>query len=172
VTASPFIAAWVERLATALGPRRRALDLAMGGGRHTEVLLEHGFRTFGVDLDRARVAAARDAARRSGFEPLVWVSDLTTAALPREAFDLLVCTCYLDRGRWPDFIGAVRPGGYVLYETFTTRQLAHPTGPRSPDHLLRPGEILQLAQDCLVLLHEEDSGPPALARLATQRPGR
>ena len=55
---SPFIVEWVERIARERGPSTRlgagadlrALDVAMGGGRHALMLARAGFRTFGVDL--------------------------------------------------------------------------------------------------------------------------
>jgi hypothetical protein len=36
---------------------------------------------------------------------------------------------------------AVRPGGYVVYETFHERNMETGRSPRNPNHLLRTGEL-------------------------------
>ena len=50
MSSSPFIVEWIERLAPRGKGARRALDVAMGRGRHAVVLAQWGFRTFGVDI--------------------------------------------------------------------------------------------------------------------------
>ena len=42
--------------------------------------------------------------------------------LPTAAFDLVVVTRYLQRDLFPSLRAAVRPGGLVVYETFTVKQ--------------------------------------------------
>ena len=41
---------------------------------------------------------------------------------------------------FPSLRASIRPGGRILYETFTVKQRALGTGPTSPDHLLEPGD--------------------------------
>jgi 2-polyprenyl-3-methyl-5-hydroxy-6-metoxy-1,4-benzoquinol methylase len=70
---SPFIVEWIERIARERGPSTRlgagadlrALDVAMGRGRHALPLARAGFRTFGVDVDLEAVArrSPRDGAK-------------------------------------------------------------------------------------------------------------
>jgi hypothetical protein len=61
---SPFVAEWVAarpaRRTTNHERQPRALDVAMGRGRHAVVLARAGFKTFGVD---SRLDAVRDAVR-------------------------------------------------------------------------------------------------------------
>ena len=45
--------AWVLRFLPLIRPGGRVLDLAAGGGRHTRLLLECGFRVHAVDRDVA-----------------------------------------------------------------------------------------------------------------------
>src|SRR5262249_1363990 len=54
---SPFVVEWVRRVATERS-EGRALDLAIGLGRHATAIANAGFRTFGVDrnLDALRAA--------------------------------------------------------------------------------------------------------------------
>lgn len=169
---SAFIERWVGVAAGALGlPGRpcRALDLAMGEGRHALLLAEAGFTTFGVDVSPDRVRTACERSRLAGLSLHAWVADLDTWPLPPERFDLLVVSRFLVRARWEDLRNLVRPGGFVVYETFTTGQLARGIGPSSPDHLLNPGELGQAFDGWEILSVEEVSEPAAIARLAARK---
>ena len=166
---SPFVAEWIARLA----PRRaefapRALDVAMGRGRHAVPLALAGFDTFGVDVRFDAVRDATLAAEAAAVRVHGWCADLTQHPLPSARFDLIVVTRYLQRDLFPALRAAVRPGGVVLYETFTTAQRALGWGPASPDHLLEPGELLRSFEGFEVLFYEEVSAPEAVARLAAK----
>ena len=142
----------------------------MGRGRHTLLLAQNGFETFGVDV---KLDAVRDAVRAAALEDLTvhgWCADLTMFPLPRAAFDLLVVTRYLQRDLFPSIRGAVRAGGYVIYETFTVLQRALGAGPTSPDHLLEPGELRARFDGWTILFSEEVTAPEAVARIVARRP--
>lgn len=170
---SPFIVEWIERLARRSAPARsrvegRALDVAMGRGRHAIALARAGWRTFGVDLSFAAVREAMAAARGEGLRVEGWCADLTRSPLPRGRFDLVVVSRYLQRDLFPDLRAALAPGGVVIYETFTTAQRALGRGPASADHLLEPGELRRRFDGCDVLFYEEVLAPDAVARLAAR----
>ena len=171
---SPFVEAWLPRVVAELNGRprpKRALDLAMGEGRHAVPLAEAGFRTFGVDVAVDRLLSARRTLLERGFDVLQWAADLDTYPLPAGHFDLLFCTRFLLRARWDDLKRTVRPGGFVMYETFTTGQIARGFGPSSLDHLLQPGELAAAFADWTVLHSEEVKEPAAMARLIARKPG-
>ena len=168
MSASPFVADWITTLA--LDKSSRALDLAMGRGRHALVLARNGFQTFGVDV---KLDAVRDAVGAAALEHLTvrgWCADLTMFPLPPAAFDLMIVTRYLQRDLFPSIRGAVRPGGYVIYETFTVLQRALGVGPTSPDHLLAPGELRALFAGWDVIFDEEVVTPEAVARIVARKP--
>lgn len=169
---SPFVMEWMERLGAERPSRRRAFDVAMGRGRHTIELARAGFRTFGVDVRFDAVRDATIATTAAGFVCHCWCADLTQHPLPRERFELVVVARYLQRDLFPSIRAAVVPGGVVLYETFTTAQLALGVGPRSPEHLLEPGELRQHFEGFEILFYEEVSAPEAVARLVARRTNR
>jgi len=141
----------------------------MGRGRHALPLARAGLRVFGVD---ARFDAVRDAvegARRERLELRAWCADLTQHPLPRSRFDIVLVTRYLQRDIVPAIRDAVVPGGVVVYETFTVQQLALGVGPKSPDHLLRPGELREAFANFEITFYEEVSQPEAVARLIARR---
>jgi len=173
-TVSPFVAEWLPRVVAEMNGRpgpRRALDLAMGEGRHAIPLVEAGFVTYGVDVAVNRLLTARRVLVERRLDVLQWAADLDTYPLPARRFDLLFCTRFLLRARWDDLKRSVRPGGFVMYETFTTGQVARGGGPSSPDHLLRPGELAGAFDGWIVLHSEEVESPAAMARLVARKPG-
>ncbi len=144
----------------------------MGRGRHALLLARNGFKTFGVDAKRDAVLDAMQAAAREGLRIHGWCANLTRSPLPPSAFDLVVVARYLQRDLFDAIKASVTPGGCVIYETFTIAQIARGVGPKSPDHLLKPGELQSLFADWDVVFYEEvDAGAPdAVARLVGRRP--
>ena len=168
---SPFVDDWIHRLSSVEGGTRRALDLAMGRGRHALLLAAAGWKTFGVDYRFDVVVDARRRARLAGLELSTWCADLTTAALPRRRFDVIVVTRYLQRDLCAAIVAALAAGGVLLYETFTELQHGRGRGPQSPDHLLKRGELRRLFADLDELFYEELTvfEEDALARLAARK---
>ena len=165
---SPFIVEWIERIARERGGCPRALDVAMGRGRHAVMLARAGFLTFGVDMKLEAVREAMAAARREGVRVEGWCADLTQHPLPRGTFDLVLVSRYLERRLFSDLRTAVAPGGIVVYETFTTSQRALGRPPTSPDHLLEPDELRRRFDGFDVLFYEEVLAPEAVARLVAR----
>jgi tellurite methyltransferase len=168
---SPFIAEWIARLSVQIPLPRRALDLAIGRGRHAFPLAAAGFQTFGVDNQLDVLLETVKRGRDHGFTLHAWCADLTRPALPSDAFQLIVVTRYLQRDLCPTLIDALAPGGFLLYETFTELQKGRGRGPQSPDHLLRLGELRSLFAPLDEIFYEEPTDPAgdALARLAARK---
>lgn len=165
---SPFIVEWIRRL----GVERsggRALDVAMGRGRHASAIAGAGFRTFGVDRDLDSLRAAVADAAAEGIRIDAWCADLVSFPLPPGRFDVIVVARYLQRDLFPSLVNALAPAGVLLYETFTTAQRACGTGPTSAAHLLAPGELRQSLAALEVVFYEEVSRPDAVARLVGRR---
>jgi tellurite methyltransferase len=166
---SPFVVEWLPRVSADLRPDPTALDLAMGRGRHAQLLARAGFRTFGVDV---KLDAVRDAIRRARAEALVvrgWCADLTETRLPLAVFDVVLVTRYLQRDLFPSIRALLKTGGVAMYETFTVKQRQLGFGPTSPDHLLQPGELRQHFEGFEVLFYEEVLAPEAVARIVARR---
>jgi tellurite methyltransferase len=169
--ASPFVREWAGRLRDTLPAPKRALDAAMGRGRHARVLAAEGYHAFGVDRRHDAVLTAVQTAKTDGLIVRGWCADLTTACLPSRRFSLICVTRYLDREFFPMLYDALVPGGVLLYETFTTRQRALGVGPTSPAHLLEPGELVTLVAGLFtVVFSEEVESPEAVARAVGKRP--
>jgi tellurite methyltransferase len=167
---SPFVAARIAALTVSALLPPKALDMAMGRGRHALLLAQHGFQTFGVDLKHDAVRDAMQTAAREGLRIRGWCADVTVPSLPAGIFDVVVVTRYLHRDLFGAIKACVRPGGVVIYETFTVAQRQLGTGPTSSDHLLQPDELRRTFENWDVLFYEEVGAPEAVARLVAQRP--
>ena len=139
-------AQWLTSHAPLLPARGLALDLACGRGRHALWLAARGLRVEALDRDAAAVDAVRDAARSLGLDVDARVTDLEAdgVVLPSATYDVIVAVHYLHRPLFPSIRDALKPGGLLLYETFTAAQ-ARRGRPSNPAFLLAPGELLQLA---------------------------
>ena len=123
----------------------------------------------GLTLYLDAIREARDRAAAEGLVVRAWCADLLVTPLPSAAFELIVVTRYLQRDLFDSIRDAVVPNGVVIYETFTIHQRALGFGPKSPDHLLEPGELRARFDGFDILSSEEVSGPEAVARLVARR---
>jgi len=144
------------------------LDLACGSGRHALPAAERGAEVVAVDADGEVLALLEREAERRRLAVKCLHMDLRTSKIEPAAFDAVLMFNYLDRTRFPDFLAAVRPGGYVLAEAFLVSQREHGWGPDSDDHLLQPGELLHLVEPFEIFLEREvievlDGRPAAIA---------
>ncbi len=159
-------------------PRGLALDLAMGDGRNAIYLATRGYDVDGVDADPDRVANARTAARGLGTPIRAVVGDVEdgTYILPIESYDLIVVFNYLHRPLFHDIKEGVKPGGAVVYQTYT-REQAQYGRPSNPEFLLEPGELAATFSDWEILREREFTGPSrtagktsALASIIARKP--
>src|SRR3954447_13472868 len=104
---SPFVVGWSTGVAARLGPRRRALDVAIGRGRHVQPLQAAGLTVFGVDV---RLDAIQDASRTGAGTVIGWAPDLAVCPLPADRFELVLVTRYVQRDLFPGVRAAVTSG--------------------------------------------------------------
>lgn len=144
------------------------LDLAAGGGRHTALLRERGFRVLAVDRDTS--VLARRFADDSAVE--IVTLDLEDGGPWRlgQGLDGIIVTNYFHRPLFPSMIDALASGGAVLYETFMlgNERFGRPS---NPDFLLRPGELLAAFGSALTVVAFEQGivdapRPAAIQRIA------
>lgn len=129
-----------------------------------------------LDRDRERLSSLAATALSRAL-PLQGVrADLETGnGIPLETgtCGAILVFRFLFRPLAPAIERALRPGGLLLYETFTEQQRSLGRGPRRADFLLEPGELPRLFPHLEVIEFDEGmrAGPPAevTARLAAIR---
>jgi hypothetical protein len=97
------------------------------------------------------------------------LDDLTQFRAAQTQFDLVMGFFYLEREIFPEIVKSVRPGGVLLYKTYTTEQLTLPGGPKDASHLLAPGELLRLVSEMRVLHYSETVAEKATAEMVARK---
>ena len=147
----------------------RALDVACGAGRNSAYLAQRGLDVTAVDLSLPALEEGRELARRKNVR-VDWVqADLERFLLPSARFDLVVVFYYRYTALYSRLRETLKPGGMLVYQTFTLEQLKFAFGPRNPAHLLTPGELLQVFGDWNVLFYRETSVGQGIASLAARK---
>jgi rhodanese-related sulfurtransferase len=164
---------WLLEVADLLPRGGRVLDVACGRGRHALLLAGAGFDVHAVDRDAGALAWLSAVAERLGLPLTVAEQDVEApgAALGDGLFDVLLVFNFLHRPLLPALAGALRPGGLLVYETFTV-QHARYGRPSNPAFLLQPGELRGLCAGLgleLLRQREEDDGRRASAAVAARR---
>lgn len=158
------------REAAALGP---VLDLACGRGRNALAAARLGARVVAIDRSAAALAALRCAAAEQALPVAVVRADLEAdPGLPLRAgaFGAVLVFRFLYRPLAGAIAALLRPGGLLLYETFTHHQRDLPQGPSNPAFLLGDGELPTLFPELAVLTFREGvTEGLALAGLAARR---
>ena len=133
-----------------------ALDLACGLGSNSLLLAERGLETTAWDLSPVAIEKLATEARRRGVALHARTRDLSTEPLPTERFDVIVVAHFLERALCPAIAAALKPGGLLLYQTFT-RARTDARGPSNDDFRLAENELLHLFPG-LTLLHYHEEG--------------
>jgi SAM-dependent methyltransferase len=160
---------WIERWSHLVPAGGTVLDVACGHGRHARFFAQRGMRVTAVDRDADAIASLGDVAQ-------AMVADIENGPWPfaGRTFDAVVVTNYLWRPLMPSILGAVAPGGVLLYETFAAGNEAFGK-PSRPDFLLQPGELLQLCSGFDVVAYEHgrlEQPTRVVQRIAALRPGK
>jgi len=165
--AAPLLVEFRDRL-----PKGTALDVAMGYGRHAIYLAEAGWQVHGIERDPDAVAACRREAAERRLSLRVEQADLDTYRIPTAAYDLVVVFYFLDRALIPQICEAVKPGGAIVYETFTIENQQRFGRPKRTGFCLQPGELPRLFDGFTVLASREGLvGGQFVAQLVAVKPG-
>lgn len=123
-----FLASMSARL-----PVGDTLCVAEGEGRNAVWLAEQGHRVTAVDASAVGLAKAQKLAQQRGVTISTEVADLGIYPLASESFDLVV-SIYAHAPRearislHKNIVTALRPGGLLLLEAYTPKQLGYNTG--------------------------------------------
>ncbi len=153
---APFLVSQLPKLQSG-----HVLDVATGEGRHALYLANRGFSVHGIDRDDTALATLQDQARVAS------ISSISTEVLDLERdpssgpnlgtnlYDVILVFFYLYRPLFPQIFQALKPGGFIVYETFLTENHHYRQHPRRLEFCLKPNELLRLLQGFRILHYEE-----------------
>lgn len=145
--------AWLREHAGVWQAGQRVLCVADGEGRNSVWLAQRGLIVDAFDISEVGVRKARDFARITGVKVNFAVADVAELQWPQSMYDgvAAIFIQFADPGlRARIFAGMVyslKPGGTLILQGYTPRQLEYRTGgPPIASHLYTP-ELLRAAFD-------------------------
>ena len=163
-----FLQAYEDYVSPLFPNGGRALDIAGGVGRHAIWLAQRGWDVTLVDVSEEALRLARE---RAGDTAMRFVRKDVSLEAPAGSFELVLNFFYLDRGLSRALEDALRPGGLLVFKTYTQ---AHPElsggkGPTHPMHLLDSGELLSAFEDLQILSYRETVTKKGVAELVARK---
>jgi SAM-dependent methyltransferase len=151
-----FLVAAADRL-----PAGRVLCLGEGEGRNAVWLAGRGFEVTAVDASAVGLEKARRLAAERGVTVDTVHADLATFTIERDAWDAIVTIfCHLPPALRVDVhrrsVSGLRPGGVLLLEAYTPRQLALGTGGPPVAEMMMDADTLRMELAGLELVHLEE----------------
>ena len=158
---SPLLTSYLAELTLACQSSGKTglpiLDLACGQGRNGCYLIKQGLPVVFADINVDALAHVKAflnhnrAHNRNKNQALAsfWQQDFeqtTTDPLKNKQYGAVLVFRYLHRPLIDKIKQAIKPGGIIIYETFT-REQAEFGRPKNPAFLLKPGELVNYFSD-------------------------
>ena len=154
ILTKPQPAIALSRYAHLLPKQGKALDLACGLGGNAFFLDEKGMQVDAWDISPIAINQINHSKKPSSTLEALAI-DLGRATFPKDHYDVICISRFLDRQLSSSIINAIKPGGLLFYQTFT-REKALPNGPSNPLFLLKKGELLSLFSPLLPIIYHEE----------------
>lgn len=163
---APFLVKHVDKL-----PKGRALDIAMGEGRHAVYLAKKGFQVDGVDISDVGIRKAQKLAAENGVKIKTVNADLNKYKIQPNTYSVILNFYYLQRSLFPQIVAGLKKGGVLVFETNTMEQLKTPAGKDfEKEYLLEAGELKKAFSELEILHYSEtNDGKNAVASLIARK---
>ena len=150
-------------------PKGKALDLAMGEGRNGVYLATQGFDVLGLDISSLGLNKAHKLAEHHNVKIETQVVDQEGYQLEKNAYDLIICTYYMQRDLFDRAKESIKPGGLILIETYNIDYLRYASF--SKKYLLEHNELLEIFKDFKIIRYQAyDDGKEAYSSIIAQKP--
>ena len=170
-----------------LAAGKSVLAVADGEGRNSVWLAQQGLLVDAFDISPVGVAKADELARRAGVSVNLHVNDCDSWDWQPEAYDVVVAIFIqfagpeMRRRLFARMVATLKPGGYLIVQGYTPKQLDYKTGgPRLLDHLYTGDmmseafaalEIIELCEyDGVLDEGTQHVGPSALLGMVARKP--
>lgn len=176
---------FVREQATTIPPEARVLCLAEGEGRNAVFLAGLSHRVVAVDQSKVGLEKARKLAAERQVTVETVVGDLAELRIEPGGWDAIVSVwCHVPTDVRRDLhrrvVEGLRPGGVLILEAYTPRQLGYGTGgPPDPDRLMTlaglreelEGLALEVAEETEREIHEgaKHDGLSHVVRIVARR---
>lgn len=151
----------------------RALDLACGLGHNAIWLARQGWCVDAVDISPLGLASALQLAIIHAAQVNWIVADLDEFVPQTDEYDLVIVFRFLDRVRLASVVHrALRPGGHLIYETFTAPHVDRPDSHmKNASFAMQPQELPRMFSQLEVVSYAEHAfADRDVARLVAIKP--
>ncbi|MEM7292138.1 MAG: class I SAM-dependent methyltransferase [Pseudomonadota bacterium] len=131
------------RFANLLPSKGTALDLACGRAANAEFLAQRGLQVSAWDISPVVVAQIQQRFAERDLTVDAQARDVQQQPPEPNSFDVVVVQNFLVRDLAPHIVDALRPQGWLIYQTFVVDKVDS-VGPSNPDYLLNTGELLSM----------------------------
>lgn len=132
------------------------LDMGMGEGRNAVFLAQKGYKVTGVDISSVAVKKSYLLAQEFGVKIKGVVASLKEYKIPPESFDAIICFYYVDRSLIEQIKSWLKPGGILIYEAFTTREMTRrKINSSNQGDFLKEQELLKIFSGMRILKYQE-----------------
>lgn len=146
-----------------------ALDLAGGAGRNAIWLAKQNWQVTLADISEVGIALAKENAGSLAGSIEFQVDNLRTFHATTDLYNLVLVFFYLDRAIFPEIVRSIRPGGLLVYKTYTVVNPKPTGGPTDPAFLLQPGELLRCFWQLQTLFYRETIRDRGVAELIAKK---
>lgn len=140
----------------------KILDVAMGKGRNAIYLARKGFHVTGLEINEEAIKTCKTEAEKEGLSIEIRhtdLEDLSSYELESSYYDGVICFFYLQRNLIPRLKETLKPGGYILYETFLIDNHIKFGHPGHREYCFEHNELLHLFIDYRILFYREGLTP-------------
>lgn len=171
LTPDPLLVSAYDEYLSSATPGR-AIDVAGGVGRHAIWLAQRGWQVRLLDISDVAITEAQKNAKQTAAEKFITteIQDLDGSQdFGHEQYDLVLGFFFLQRKLFPALISALKPGGHLIYKTYTTEQKRFSGGPGHPMFLLEPNELMRAFSSLRILHYHETTQQKGVAELVARK---
>ncbi|OIQ16861.1 MAG: hypothetical protein BM556_13790 [Bacteriovorax sp. MedPE-SWde] len=149
----------------------KIIDIGMGEGRNAVFLASKGYKVSGIDISSVAIKKARMLAREFGVRIETIHKSIADYKVPKNSVDAIVCFYFVDREVVKKLKSWLKPGGILIFESFTIKQKVINKIKEDDIYLLGEGELFKLFSDFNVLKYEQASHrKDFIASIIVQKP--
>jgi SAM-dependent methyltransferase len=148
---------WLLENAELLTGKGKALDIACGEGRNTVYAASLGYDAWGVDISEVGISRAEALARENNLTIHTQIADLDHYNIEENTYDLILCFYFLNRCLFEGIRKGLKPGGILIFETFTVDYLKYSGFKR--EWVLEKNELRKAFPELKILDYQEVDEP-------------
>jgi len=134
-----------------------ALDLACGTGGDAIFLASKGYSVDAWDISNTVTEKISAYATENNLNINAEARDINVSPPASASYDLVTVAHYLERSLAAVLIDALKPGGLLIYQTFTRTVTPSYSGPSNPEFRLADNELLSLFSGLKVIVYREEA---------------